>query len=161
MARMKIVPIEQYEDSYTYYYTCPFCGKENACIDCKWDGCDHLIFGYEDINRRILAFDSDLQQRIREILLSKRVNFLEGLYEFWRDEFKPQDRRSEDPETWDEAKENAIDEYLKEYFSLDDFKKVLRYSDLKPMTKDLVIAETEDDPFGFGKTSFVLWKGTV
>ena len=158
---MKKVRIQQYEDSHTYYYKCPFCGKENACLGSNWDDCHHLVFGYEYINRRVLAFDPELQERIKDILLSKRNNFLNDFYDFWKDEYKPQEKRAEDPETWDEAKENAIDNYLEEYFSLDDFKKVLRYSDLKTMKKDMVIAETEDDPFGFGKTSFVLWNGTA
>ena len=156
MSRIRTIRIKYNEYSEAYYYTCPFCGKDNACEDGKWDGCRHMVFGYEDINERVLFFNPELYHRIRDIILLKRVSFLEGFHELWADNYQPQEKRSEDPETLDEAKSDAVDEYLDFGFSFEDFKKVLRCSNLKSILGEVVIAETDEDPEGFGKTYYVL-----
>ncbi len=158
---MKIIPIEYSIDHEKYFYTCPFCNHTTFCDGGEWDSCEHVIFGYEDINRRVLAFDEVLYHRFWEILLSKRVSFLDGLYESWTCDYQPEEKRSKDPEAWDEAKEACVENYLNEWLTLDDFKKILRCSELKPLLKGLVIAETEEDPAGWGKTSFVLSKESI
>ena len=77
------------------------------------------------------------------------------------DSYQPQEKRADDPEAWDDAKTDAVDEYLENHFTLDDFKKVLRCSDMKILMKEITIVETEADPEGFGKTSFVLLDNTA
>lgn len=150
---LKTIPIEYDEDTETYGYRCPFCGKE--CVYPDDYLCEDVVFAFEDINRQTLAFGPDVENQLYSILIDKRSDFLPDFYDRWQDE-KPQSRRSQDPDEWDSTRSNLLDDYLRNGFNMDDFMKTLRCSDLKGWLKELVVAETEDDPEGFGQTHIVL-----
>ena len=109
------------EESNIYYGYCPFCGKkqifnpDNEGVD----GCEHLIYAYEDANGETL---NPLSDKYIDFVLSQSRDYLPDLYEAWVE--SGYDDEDADQEEVKEYWENFCRE---EYnYSCDDIRGILK-----------------------------------
>ncbi len=133
-----------------YWYTCPFCGEKLVLPDDCY--CEHVIFGYEDVNAAPLTPPPDW---IEAFLMRQPIDYLEGLKERWQFDFAPEDGADLRPVELEKLKAEAIDDYVCYHISSEDVMKVLGAKEFRGIKQHMVLARMEEDP-DLGQTSFLL-----
>lgn len=133
-----------------YWYKCPFCDERLVLPDDCY--CDHVIFGYEDVNAAPLTPPPSW---VEDFIKRKPIDYLDGLKELWQCDYAPEEDASLSPEELEKLKFEAIDDYVCYHISLEDIMQILSDPEFRGIKKHLVLAQTEEDP-DLGQTSYLL-----
>lgn len=149
---MNYIKILCNDDAQKYSFKCPYCGAEHSLphnVSCK-----HVVFGYESINQQPLDMSTRLYGAIERKLQNHHSRGPELFQDAWY-EYKPEyeSRAEYDPDEYDSARQECIEDYLENRISMDDVIWFLdRLPEFKGYNKHTTLAvydDVEGDPISY------------